>query len=484
MRYVKATGLMVALLVGAAAANGCGSDTPEGSGGSGNGPAASGTGAEGGSGSGAAPSTGGSGGGTGGSGDECAVDTDCEEKLSNVQPPGCAEARCVLATKTCAFDAIDGDGDGYKTPSCSADGANIVVGDDCDDGDPTRYPGAWDGPEDEAVGKADSCNDVDNDCDGTPDDDNNNGASCLCDPLVDVDVPCNELEDGTPILFPGGQPQGSCAAGKKSCNAGIWTACVGAILPAAADTCIPGNDDNCDGALNNNPGCDCLEGDQTSCGLEYGSLGICGTATVTCDATGHFPGQCPAVPGTETCDGNGLDENCNGAVNENPPCSCTNGATQSCGACGQGSQTCNGGAWGACNGQNNGLQTWHRDQDGDGYCNKNNSTQACSQPAGYLPTSCPTDCKDTNSFATSSCSTSYNKWSEAWGKVWSAGGCENHTWSVCPAGFHVSTCVSNKVNGGGSHSVWDFFGTTCTLRVCDAGFESATVYPSGNCVAD
>jgi hypothetical protein len=488
MRYSKRTGLVLAIIVSTVAANGCGSEEPKGSGGGGDTSAASGTGAEGGSGngSGGTQSSGVAGGGTGGSADECAEDADCDAMLSNVQPPGCVEARCVPATKTCAFDAVDADGDGYKTPSCSAEGANIVVGDDCDDSDATRYPGAWDGPVDERGGKPDSCNELDNDCDGTADDDNLKGASCLCDPLVDIDVACFELDDGTPIAFPGGQPQGSCAAGKKTCNAGVWTACVGAIVPAAADTCIPANDDNCDGTPNNNPDCDCLQGDTKSCAAQYGSQGVCGAGTVTCDAAGNYPAQCPAVPSTETCGGDGKDEDCDGSVNENPPCSCTNGATQACGMCGQGSQSCANGAWGACNGSSTGWNTYYRDQDGDGYCNKGNSIQACSQPAGYLSASCSSDCKDTNAFAKASCSTSFDKWNEPWGKNWGFGSCENHGWTVCPAGFHVSTCNSQKVSGGGSHGVeWGLTGgTTCTLWVCDAGFESATVYPTGTCIAD
>jgi hypothetical protein len=483
MRYSKTTGLVLALIVGTVAANGCGSDGPEGTGGSGNAPSASGTGAEGGNGSGGSPSSGGTGGGTGGSADECNVDADCEAELGDVQPPGCAEARCVPATKTCAFDAVDADGDGYKTPTCTADGATIVVGDDCDDSDANRYPGAWDGPEDAGRAKPDSCNEVDNDCDGTADDDNAGGKSCLCDPLVDIDVSCFEQEDGTPILFPGGQPQGSCAAGTKTCNAGVWTACVGAVGPLDLDSCEAGNDGNCNGQANDaNPDCDCIEGQTTTCAAKFGAVGVCGVATITCNAQGDWPAQCPVAPATEAC-GNAQDEDCDGAVNESP-CECMGNESANCGQCNLGTKTCQSGYWGACAGSNNGYATYHPDADGDGYCNTGSSTQSCSQPGGYLPQGCSSDCKDNNPWAKTQCSMSFNKSSEPWGKVWSAGGCENHTWSVCAQGFHASSCVSNKISGGGSHSVWSFGGTTCTLRVCDAGFESATVYPSGNCVAD
>jgi len=55
-------------------------------------------------------------------------------------------------------------------------------------------------------------------------------------------------------------------------------------------------------------------------------------------------------PGAQEICGNGIDDNCNGQQNEG--CTCTNGATRPCGTdagrCEFGTQTCSGGAWGAC----------------------------------------------------------------------------------------------------------------------------------------
>lgn len=108
----------------------------------------------------------------------------------------------------------------------------------------------------------------------------------------------------------------------------------------------------------------------------------------------------------------------------------------------------------------------------------------CSQPAGYLVASCSADCKDNNPHAGATCDYAFFKSSEPWSKVWSFGTCESHTWPVCDTGFHVTSCFAQKVSGGGVASLVGFSGTSCTLQVCDLGFESATVYPSGNCAAD
>ncbi|MBI4020735.1 MAG: hypothetical protein HY369_00665 [Candidatus Aenigmarchaeota archaeon] len=72
-----------------------------------------------------------------------------------------------------------------------------------------------------------------------------------------------------------------------------------------------------------------------------------------CDvATGQCTANCgTGVPGaTELC--NGVDDNCDGSVDEG--CSCISGQTQACGtdtgACSLGTQTCTSGQWGSCTG--------------------------------------------------------------------------------------------------------------------------------------
>ncbi len=120
-------------------------------------------------------------------------------------------------------------------------------------------------------------------------------------------------------------------------------------------------------------------------------------ATDACPPSMSNPCTTPVAPGclsTETC-GNGLDDNCNGVVDET--CSCAPGAVQQCflgppgrsaeGACTMGTQTCEGnqefGVWGACSG---GI--WPSAEvcdDLDNDCNGCTDDGLCCSP----PISCP-----------------------------------------------------------------------------------------------
>jgi hypothetical protein len=65
---------------------------------------------------------------------------------------------------------------------------------------------------------------------------------------------------------------GTCAGGTQACTVGgQWAAC--SILPAAADTCVLKNDDNCNGTPND--GCPCVEGTTRTCG-------VCNDGSQTC----------------------------------------------------------------------------------------------------------------------------------------------------------------------------------------------------------
>jgi hypothetical protein len=109
-----------------------------------------------------------------------------------------------------------------------------------------------------------------------------------------------------------------------------------------------GLDDDCNGVIDNgNPG--------GGAACNTGLLGVCAAGTTVC-AAGMNKCAENVLPSAEVCDG--LDNNCNGSIDEGV------------------------------------LTTYYRDADGDGFGNAGLTTQACSQPAGYVANT--TDCNDSN----------------------------------------------------------------------------------------
>jgi MYXO-CTERM domain-containing protein len=124
-----------------------------------------------------------------------------------------------------------------------------------------------------------TCDGVDNDCDG----------------LIDEDVTraCAS----------------ACGTGTETCNAGAW---VGCDAPAAGPETCNGVDDDCDGNLD--PGCDCVAGTTRACG-ETSTVGACHPGVQTCGADGRW-GDCVGSvgPSPEQC--NNIDEDCSGAADD------------------------------------------------------------------------------------------------------------------------------------------------------------------------
>lgn len=195
------------------------------------------------------------------------------------------------------------------------------------------------------AGSRDCTSSEDNDCDGVPD--NTLDEVCKCTP--GSTQTCGE--------HPGLDGNGPCQAGEQTCLAGPenlssnWSpTCVGSVGPASQDLCnARGDDSNCDGDPNGN--CACIAGDRTTCGEEHDSLGDCTSIMLTCGQKGTYPGasQCQASS-AELCNSNNRDEDCDGQINENPPCDCTNGGTRTCGNCNLGTQACQNGQWQSCDG--------------------------------------------------------------------------------------------------------------------------------------
>jgi len=358
-----------------------------------------------------------------------------------------SSSHCGACDAPCANGLICDDGECVTEPFCEPGasrtcfaGNDIIEQGACEGG--TQYC-ADDGTWGECIGQispvAEMCNGEDDDCDGEIDEGNpEGGAAC-------------EIETN----------QGICRAGTETCQGGNIV-CVADSDPVA-ESCGPdgtgnGLDDNCDGEIDE--GCaSCVEGATQSCysGSSSDTIGgpsVCRNGVQTC--TGGEWGACEGevTPSVELCNDNGLDENCDGTVNEG--CECLNGATQSCGSnvgiCEVGVETCANGVWGACTGgvsaqpaelcnglddncnneidetfptlgqpcsvgsgvcANTGIlvcsassrdvecnavpnppQTFYRDADGDGFGNPHDTQTGCTAPAGYVEDN--TDCDDSD----------------------------------------------------------------------------------------
>ncbi|MBI5485997.1 MAG: hypothetical protein HY905_01555 [Deltaproteobacteria bacterium] len=190
-------------------------------------------------------------------------------------------AECVAPAETC--NAVDDDCDGLTDDlpdvTCGAGACERVVP-ACAGGVPNLcVPGD---PGSERCGDG-----IDGDCDGSVDE------GCLC---ADDDVqPCY---DGPPAT----RGSGACRDGSQVCVGGRWDPCMGEVLPTDESCNLV--DDDCDGDTDEGLG-------ETPCGT-----GACRRTADNC--LGGASREC--VPGTaspEACDG--LDNDCDGVTDEDLP---------------------------------------------------------------------------------------------------------------------------------------------------------------------
>ncbi len=241
--------------------------------------------------------------------------------------------------------------DGNQQPCGPAGNVGI-----CKRGTQTCAGGAWGACTGAIYSTARDCTSAaDNDCDGMPD--NTLDAVCVCG--ATTTRPCGQ--------HAGQDGKGRCTAGTQTCvvatdrKTSAWGTCTGSVGPAAADTCAPGNDDNCNGSPNE--GCTCVEGSTQSCG-PIAAVGICKKGSQTC--TNAAWGACvgAVLPAARDCTST-LDNDCDGHPDNtiDTVCACASAAMQACGQhpgqdghgpCKAGSQTCvvatdkKSSAWGAC----------------------------------------------------------------------------------------------------------------------------------------
>lgn len=170
----------------------------------------------------------------------------------------------------------------------------------------------------------DCTSNLDNDCDGQPDDTIND--TCRC--VAGSQEPCDE--------HAGLDGRGPCRAGERTCLLGPdnassdWSACEGSVGPEEADSCsVRGDDSDCDGTPNGN--CPCVESETVPCGPSTDS-GVCERGTSLC-VNGAF-GACQGAvfPGPRNC-ASSSDNDCDGRPDNtvDAVCACVIGDTQVCG---------------------------------------------------------------------------------------------------------------------------------------------------------
>ncbi len=347
---------------------------------------------------------------------------DCDDQNANVHP-GATEI-CNGIDDNCDGQVDEGfplvtyyfdiDGDGYGDPNnpvkarCFVPQNTVSNNLDCNDQDANVHPGA-----------TEICNGIDDNCDGQVDE----GF-----PLVTYyfDV------DGDGYGNPNAPVQARCLAPQNTVSNNLDCNDQDAsVHPGATEICGNGIDDNCNGQVDEGFSNTTYYRDADGDG--YGNPSVKITAKCTAPAgyvtnkTDCNDNDASVHPGaTEICDG--IDNNCNGRIDEGFPlityykdadgdgygdpsvgttgrCTVPAGYVSNRTDCNDNDATVHPGATEICDGIDNNcngridegfpLITYYKDADGDGYGDKSVvTTSRCTPPTGYVTNR--TDCNDNN----------------------------------------------------------------------------------------
>ena len=304
-------------------------------------------------------------------------DDDCDGEVDEQDADGC----------TTYYADEDGDGyglDGDSQCLCAATAPyTATIGGDCDDADAAVVPGA---PE--------TCNGIDDDCDGSPAPDETDGDG---DGVMACEGDC---QDGNAAIYPGAVEL--CDAMDNDCDG---------VVPASE---VDGDGDGFMACQ-----ADCDDSDPNT---YPGAIELCDLVDNNCDGTlplaevdddgdGHLAcgGDCddadPAVylGAFEACDGV-LDNNCDGQDDPTEADADQDGISLCAGDCDDGNLAVYPGADEYCNGIDDNCDsfvdeagaldalTWFEDLDGDGYGAPQTGIEDCAQPQDHVADS--SDCDD------------------------------------------------------------------------------------------
>jgi hypothetical protein len=379
-----------------------------------------------------------------GFGDETQVIEQCEQPSGYVLEPGdCddgdgavfpgADEYCNEQDDDCdgeidedgAVDAptwyADGDGDGYGDPglgvaACHPPSGYLDDASDCDDGEPSVFPGA-----------DEYCNERDDDCDGEIDEvDPETGAAPVDAPTWYADLDGDGFGDPAHTTAACDQPSGYLADSSDCLDTHPES------YPGADELC-DGLDNDCDGVVDE----EVVDGTTWYLDADGDGFGdaASSSSTDTCDQPSGYvaddsdcdDGDASVHPyADEHCDG--ADDDCDGVVDEasavdaptwyadvdsdgygdsalgQASCSQPSGYVADDSDCNDLDSLVHPGADELCDGLDNDCDgdvdeadavdaaTWYADADGDGYGDVGATTVACSQPSGHVADT--SDCAD------------------------------------------------------------------------------------------